>query len=191
MAFTVETGTGSASANSYVTVAEADAFFSDRGTTTWTGADAVKQAALIAAADYLNSAKRFPYRGLRFSATQRLLWPRTGVVERNGLALTDGVIPTALKDAQCHLALIALTGGALWSVLQRGGQVTSESVGPISVSYAQGAPIGVWYESAMELLDNLLRSGPADDALPYDVAPTDVGTVYEAGYFTNYGAGGG
>ena len=51
MAFIVEDGTGVEDANSYTSVAFADAYFADRNNTTWSGASvADKEFALVKAA---------------------------------------------------------------------------------------------------------------------------------------------
>ena len=55
MAFVTEDGTGLAEANSYVSVAEADAYHADRGNAAWIGEDSAKQSALIKATDYLEN----------------------------------------------------------------------------------------------------------------------------------------
>lgn len=52
MTLIVEDGTGIISANSYGMITEADAYFTARANTAWTGDDTVKSAALIAACDY-------------------------------------------------------------------------------------------------------------------------------------------
>lgn len=56
MAFVVEDGNGLPTANAYIDVAYADAYFADRAITAWTGADNVKQAAIIKATDYIDKA---------------------------------------------------------------------------------------------------------------------------------------
>ena len=76
MAFTVEDGTGLSDANSYTSVAEADAYFLDRGNGVWDALDAdIKQQSLIKATDYLE--QRFGSRFLGTSTTeiQALHWP--------------------------------------------------------------------------------------------------------------------
>ena len=57
MAFTVEDGSGVEDANAYVEFAYVDEFHLDRGNTEWTGADSVKQSAIIRASEYID--KRF------------------------------------------------------------------------------------------------------------------------------------
>lgn len=72
MAFVVEDGTAKADATSYVTIAEADGYFADRGMTGWTGADAVKQSALIKATDYIEGRFGQRFIGSKKTTTQAL-----------------------------------------------------------------------------------------------------------------------
>jgi len=57
MAFIVEDGSGIVNANALASEAFVDAYFVDRGITTWTGTSAVKQNAIIKGTDYI--VKRF------------------------------------------------------------------------------------------------------------------------------------
>lgn len=97
---------GSASANSYASVAEANAYNASRPFSTgWTGSDAVKEAALTEAARLLDAA--FRWTGMAVDDVQALTWPRSGMLSRNGFAIpTSGTssIPQALKDAQSEFA---------------------------------------------------------------------------------------
>ena len=106
MAFTVEDGTGLASANAYVAVSFIDDYHADRGNTKWAGTTAVKQSAIIRATDYVDKRFRTMFRGTRGGATQALEWPRVNAVNDNGFFL-EGV-PTALKKAIAEYALRAI-----------------------------------------------------------------------------------
>lgn len=99
MAFTVEDGTIVEEANSFVTVAYADTYHNDRDNTSWTGTDAVKQAALIKATDYIEQKYGSRFIGAPYSSTQSLSWPRSTVITN-----TDEV-PKAVLQAVCELAL--------------------------------------------------------------------------------------
>lgn len=173
MALTIEDGSGVASANSFVTAAEADAFLVVRGYSAWTGTEAVKEAALAKAFDYLCNGKRFDFRGVRTTAVQRAPFPRTGCQERNGPSWGNNDIPWRLKDAQCLLGLVAIGGKALETALARGGAVTSESIGPISTSYAANAPNETVYTGVLGLLWPLLNEGDWREATPYLAEPVD------------------
>ena len=151
MAFTAETGAGLAAANSYVAVADADTYHSDRGNSGWTGEDAVKQAALIKATEYVDGQYRF--RGTKATAEQALEWPRTGAADQSGHALTG--VPAKVANAVNELALLALTTN-LQPALDRGGMVASESVGSLRRSYFAGAPGYKVFSVADRLLGQLI-----------------------------------
>lgn len=102
----VETGTGAATSNSYISVIDAAAYHAARGNA-FTGTDAVLEAALLKAATYLDGYYRARWRGFKvLPSTQAMEWPRYDVAP---FMLSD-VIPQRLKDAQCELALRALSG---------------------------------------------------------------------------------
>lgn len=131
MAFTVETGSIVAGANSYVPVAYADAYHSDRGNAAWTGADAVKEAALIKATDYIEQIYAERWGGGLVLLDQPLSWPRVGFWEPDSTE-----IPDRLKQAVCILALEALTDD-LNPVQDRA--VKREKVDVIEVEYMDNA----------------------------------------------------
>ncbi len=141
MAFTVEDGTGVDGANSYVTVAEADTYHSDRANAAWTGEDAAKQAALIKATDYIEQNYQGRWLGTEDSTTQPLSFPRT---------IDSGVIPDRLKQAVCVLALESLSN-ELNPVLDRA--VKREKVDVIEVEYMDNAKAG----KSRPAIDGLLR----------------------------------
>lgn len=103
---------GSATANAYLTVAEADAYFAERlHAGAWAAAStADKEAALIQATRVIDA--RLCFRGAAADGVQALKWPRTGLVTMNGFALAGDSIPDQLKDAVCELALTLLSGDA-------------------------------------------------------------------------------
>lgn len=97
------TTSGSASADSYASQAEATAYLAIRTTaTTWTAlATDVKDNYLRWAAVVLDT---MDWRGARTAETQALAWPRTAVEDRDGYAINDDAIPTWLKRAQAEMA---------------------------------------------------------------------------------------
>lgn len=106
MAIVVEDGTGLATANSYVTEAEATAYATDRGVSL-----AGVSAKLFQAMDYLES-YRDRYQGERtwpvgtvdHPEAQALQWPRTGVVVE-GQDLAADAIPDLLRKAQMQMCI--------------------------------------------------------------------------------------
>jgi hypothetical protein len=70
MAFVVETGSGSATANSFASTAAADAYVAERGVAGWADLlTADKQTALVKATDYLEATYRTSWQGYRVSGT--------------------------------------------------------------------------------------------------------------------------
>ena len=108
MAFTAEDGTGLADANALCDVTFADAYFEDRRVSAWSGTDAVKEAALIKATDYIESRwGRLARNGgrflgtLQFPAVQALSFPRLGID-------ADDAVPVGVCKAVAEYALSSL-----------------------------------------------------------------------------------
>ncbi len=85
MSIIVEDGTGLATAESYISVADASTYFTARGNTTWDALDegeatAAREAALRLATDYMTAVYRDRWEGVRYTEGQALCWPRSGVV---------------------------------------------------------------------------------------------------------------
>lgn len=143
---------GAATANSYASVAEADAYLAVRGdTATWTAlTTGQKEAKLQWAALYLDTLN---FRGTRSTSTQALQWPRVGVVDRDGFEV-DG-IPQALKNAQAEMAFQLIAND--WT--QGLGPVSNEtlSVGSISLGPETHRPFPA---AVLALLRPLLASVP-------------------------------
>lgn len=136
----VEDGTGVANANSYVSVEDARAYASARGTELPSDADEVASM-LIRASDYLE-AQECRYQGKRVSPSQALAWPRTGVF-LNCDAVPPNVIPKSLIGAQVQLAMAINAGFDLQPNISPQDYVTREKVGPIETEYADPTKVGI------------------------------------------------
>lgn len=97
---------GSATANSFGTVAEADTYFNTQyhPDAPWEDLDAdVKAKVLIMAAQWMSSL--IEWTGYVVDATQSLPWPRSGMLKRNMLEyVAEDEIPSEVKYAQFELA---------------------------------------------------------------------------------------
>lgn len=145
MALVKEGGTIVAGANTYVTLAEADAYHESLGNTTWVdGDDDLKEVALLKATQQMEARYRTRWHGAKradhATITQRLSWPRKAVVDEDGIEIDDQTIPYQVLDAQCEIALIIFGGGSFvaGTLSATESSITSESVGPISTSYGSG-----------------------------------------------------
>lgn len=128
---------GSATADSYATLAETDTYHSDRGNTAWAGTDALKEAALRRAVTWLDSTYLVRFPGYRTDdRDQNLEWPRTNAYDIAGELLAVSEIPIEIKRAQMEAALRELVvPGSLSPDFVAAGAVKSESVGPISQEF--------------------------------------------------------
>lgn len=101
---------GSATANSYVTVAEGDTYFDERlNVSAWTDAAADDKArALIMATRRIDMEE---FEGEKAASGQALQWPRIGAIDPDGYEYDSAAIPQIVQDATCELALKFLNDG--------------------------------------------------------------------------------
>lgn len=125
MPVTIVATPGASNANSYTTLAAAEAYFESRiGIPAWTEATNDQKNALLVMATRVLDAFGQPFKwivncgdgcsahyrvrrqwtGTPTTTTQVLSWPRTGMFDRNGNAIGTMVIPQDLKNAQAELA---------------------------------------------------------------------------------------
>lgn len=158
MALIVETGAVVAGAESYATIAQANAYHMNYNNAAWDAADSeVQEAALRKATAYIDG--RYRFRGERASSLQVLAWPRVAVAV-GGYELPYSAIPAKLVAATCELALRALTGELVADVTTQ--HVESVRVGPISRTMsAPGNGGQVRYAAVDALLRDFTRGGNA------------------------------
>ena len=139
----IDASIGSATANSYVELAEADALavILPGGAEWLTKADEERELSLIAATRWLETLN---YKGDRCAGTQRLKWPRSG-----SKAVCDGVqadctmIPPVIKEAEVILAIAyvqsptSFPGAGAGSNAPSGTYVKRQQLGELSIEYAQ------------------------------------------------------
>lgn len=147
--------------NSYISIANADIYWSARNDSVWSAAsDAEKEKALIEATQYIDG--NYEFIG-EYITSNTLAWPRNFVYVTHGnfagKTIDSNTIPQAVKDACCELALEALSA-RLMAIKDRGGAVKREKVDVVEVEYSDFAPSGKTYNFATSLLKPLLVSAP-------------------------------
>lgn len=149
MSITVETGAGLADAESYASVSDADIYLAARGFSLWaTMSTTEKEQALRRGTEYLQGFYNGRWKGEKLTSTQALDWPRDGVVV-DGFLIDYDAIPERLKNACIKTAFKAAAGDL---VPDLGRPTTSETVGPISVTYAVGARQQTRYQEIENML---------------------------------------
>jgi hypothetical protein len=133
MALVVEDGTGLANAESYLSVADANTYFTKFVNAAWVGEVPDLEGALRRATQYLDANYRFKGCKLKYTQTsqQALQWPRDAYT-MTCLGITWP--PAKLQQACAELAVRSLASDLYKDQDDRA--IKSESVGPISTTYA-------------------------------------------------------
>lgn len=163
MALTVEDGTGLTNADSFVTLAAADAYHAAIGNATWTGTDEVKEQAIRRASRFLTDSfkwKGYPIKG----RDQSLAWPRFYVEDSEGYGIQPDEVPSEVIRATHELALLELiTPGTMTPTVTLSARVKREKVGPLEVEYLN-AGVDAWADrpvvtKVIDMVGGLLRPG--------------------------------
>ncbi len=141
MNLVVEDGSGVPGAESYASVATLVNYRSVCGAQIPEGStEAAMERVLLQGTAYIDYQYAFVWPGRFESMTQGLAWPRLGVVDRTGCAITG--IPEGLVRAACEAALVELKSpGALWTSENGNGTVRAESEGGVRKEYERGMPL--------------------------------------------------
>lgn len=137
MTLIVEDGTGLSTAESYISVADADARMAALGMTNWTDlTEAEKEQALRRATAHMEQAYRQQWKGTRLLRDQALSWPRYGVIA-DSWDIPSTVVPGDVANACIDLAFKAAAGD-LNPDLTRA--IIREKVGPLETEYDRYSP---------------------------------------------------
>lgn len=146
---------GGASANSYLTVVEADAYMDTRlFNDGWEDAESsTKASALMWGTRLLDAA--FQWTGGAASETQALCWPRVGMLTRNGVTIDESTLPVDLKAACAEFArqLVVDDRSEDNEALRRG--LSLLQVGPVKMQFKDS------FSSSVELRNtDIIRQWP-------------------------------
>lgn len=162
MSLIVEDGTGLSTAESYVSVADADTRLAALGQTNWATLTATeKEQSLRRASQYMLQAYRSRWKGERIGTTQALDWPRFGVYV-DGYVIASDTVPAGIANTCADLALKAAAGDLNADLTQA---VIREKVGPLETEYAPGSTATKRYRSIDMALAPYLKTGALNAAL--------------------------
>ena len=161
MSLITEDGSGLSTAESYISLADANTRHTNLGNTAWTGTDAAKEAALRKATEYMLQAYRGNWQGTRLNSTQALDWPRAWV-SVDGYAVATDIVPAEVANACADLALRALSDD-LNADLERA--VIRKKIGPLETEYSPHSPQQVRYRAIDMMLAPYLGRGGASYTL--------------------------
>lgn len=171
MALIVEDGSGLATAESYESVTNADAYWAARSSdplfASWdAGTTAAKEEALRVATQETDAENEGYWKGDKATALQALDWPRFNAFDSSGYAWLSSEIPTELKSyiveraarymANIALGLIPDLDGPVGAVLRE-----KFKAGPVELdtSYAGGASQSKSFPKLDTLLTVLVDGG--------------------------------
>ena len=149
MSLIAETGSGSASSESFCSVADALAYFTARNSTVWLALTTAQQeVALRKATDYMEAVYSQRWAGTRTTSTQALSWPRYNVFV-NGYVTSSSAVPKPVIAACAELALRASAGELLSDSTQ---QKTRTKVDVIEVEFDKYSPASTQYLAITAML---------------------------------------
>jgi hypothetical protein len=146
---TVETGSSSASGDSYATIEAADQYHVNRGNTDWTGTDAEKARMLRRGTQYLDNRYLGRWKGTKATSGQALQWPRDSMTDEDGNGIDSDAIPQKIIDACCEAArMVPYT-----QKVSNPQNLKRVKAGSVEVEYATEAP----QREILDLVDELVR----------------------------------
>lgn len=139
-------------ANSFASLAEADAYFVGRlHSTSWTTADTpTKEAALIWATRLIGANVCFT--GSPTSDSQPLVWPRSGMTTRNGATVPSDEIPQDLINATAELAMSLITTDRTAESQTAAIGLTKLKAGPVELNFDNASAISITVPSSVTSL---------------------------------------
>lgn len=160
---------GSASAESYASVADCAAYAARFGKSFRTSPEDAAEAALRRATARLDAKYLARFPGQRTSGRQQALqWPRAGAYDRDGNAIASDEIPQEIVDACCELAVIELAEPGSLSPTVIPGQIEKRiKVEGIEIEYAAASASAIDQRPVPTVVDDILSSLLTGAASPY------------------------
>lgn len=165
MSLIVETGTGSATSESYAAIATINTYATARGLTfVITGGtnEADAEAAARRATTWLDATYRGRFNGRKTNGRdQRLEWPRINAHDAQDPPdyIESDEIPQEIIDACCHAAVLEKASVGVLSPSVTTGQIEKRiKVEGIEIEYASGSPSVASQRPVVTVIDDILGS---------------------------------
>lgn len=141
---------GGASADSYISVADADTYHGNNlNVTDWTGASSSdKEKALKMATRLLD--ERIDWNGSKYTEAQALRWPRSNVNDRDGYSVSTSEIPTDVTNATAEFAKFLIAGNRVDDSDGKG--ISRVKAGSVEVDFDKTDTADVLPEIVYEML---------------------------------------
>ncbi len=157
MPLIVETGTGDAASNSYVSETVFETYADDRGITLAAGDE---DSALIRATVAMDSTYRNQFPGTRTNGrSQALEWPRIDATDAQGVSIDKAEIPIEIIQATCEMAIRELASpGSMMPDMDHGNAVKRLKAGSVEIEYGPNATPGTVFTIIDGILSSLIGS---------------------------------
>jgi len=152
MALVIETGQQSTTANSYVTVANYDAYLNARYPSRTDISDAQAEAYILRGMDYFEN---LDFIGMKATEEQSLQWPRSGV-NIDGYGKDTNEIPNEVLVSIYELAYGFEQGYGINDPISR--ETVKEKIGEIEVEYKNSSADRTLLPAASQALRKLIKS---------------------------------
>lgn len=176
MALTLTVGT-----NTYITRANAILYFEGalHGSAFSSASTTVQDQALVTATRMLD---RQNWQGTKTSDAQALAWPRTGVSDREGVAIGSSTVPADIINAQCELALALINNQSVQDSSSNSLNTKRLKAGSAEIEYFRPTRAGRFPTIVQELIGYLLASSAGSLLEPY-ASGTCVESYFECNTF--------
>jgi hypothetical protein len=158
MALVVESGFGLSDAESYISVADFKTYADARGLD-YTGAsdDTAIEQALRRATAWLDAAYGARFGGYRVVEDQALIFPRSGIIDRDGYGVASDNVPRQVVAATAQAAVREIAAPGSLSPDVTPGQIAKrEKIGPIEVEYVAGTDAVGATTPVLQIVDGIL-----------------------------------
>jgi hypothetical protein len=140
MALIVEDGTGLSTAESYTSVVAFKAYADAHGHAYAGKSDTQIEQALRRATQWIDATYSVRFNGNRINATQALMWPMSGLIDRGGYAIASDAVPRQIVSATAEAGARELaTPQSLSPDVVPGEVVKREKFDKIEFEYAIGS----------------------------------------------------
>lgn len=164
MALVVETGTGAADAESYVSVAVFQAYCAARAITPASADVATVEAGLRRATAALDAKYRPRFKGYRTNRRKQALeWPRTNALDdANRVYIGQYEIPVEVINATCEAAVRELASpGAMNPDVKPSAFVKRRKAGSVEIEFKDSGPVTTTFLRIDQILAPVLTGGAA------------------------------
>lgn len=170
----VEDGSNVPNANSYISLVDAQAYFSNKGDSAFMNTAPDKQAAaLFRAGQGLDFWLNGRWRGRRANAVQALDWPRKEIRDSDGYPVPHNSVPNKVKLAQAEVAKIELTTPFIQQSVTRDDVVQRTRVGPVDIIYEKTAPSITYWPQVIAMLRDYATMGVTPLEVTIGISPEE------------------